>query len=541
MSVFSPTTQQALAIDYPKSMVITACPGSGKTTVIKEKIRNITGCLPEHKGVIAITFTRKASAELERRCKADGHDIKHSFFGTIDSFCLNEIIIPFLPKIWGGKLTECKVLKKLDSPYKYYLKEDFFGTPSIVNVNEDAGYKRLYDEGMLWMSSFAALSLKILNESPAAQRYIKARYSHIFIDEYQDSSLSQHQLFLKINEIGLCSIAVGDVWQSIYEFRGGNAELLLDLVRDKSIFEHFEINLNHRCHSSIINYASRLLDSNFVLLPSESINVYRKRLPGNLKDVSMTLSLWISKWLNVGQWGVDQASQIAIFARKEQSLLLLCSGLTSNFRVYIDTPLDKLGTECSDLYKDLLAYRYKAIGTAQELINKVFDGLIMNDNHQFSLRKKIKILRSNLTDVELINYFHEIAGMLNIQFTESNDNAVLEIISDSMYLKQFMPLDKNEVQVMTLHKSKGLEFKIVLHLDMDEWSFPYRLVNEVDRNIALYPSLPQEINLHYVGITRAEKCCVLINAELRQNSTGAFKKSEASYFFKLPQLEGLYR
>nr|WP_265349481.1 UvrD-helicase domain-containing protein [Enterobacter hormaechei] len=71
MSVFSPTTQQALAIDYPKSMVITACPGSGKTTVIKEKIRNITGCLPEHKGVIAITFTRKASAELERRCKAD--------------------------------------------------------------------------------------------------------------------------------------------------------------------------------------------------------------------------------------------------------------------------------------------------------------------------------------------------------------------------------------------------------------------------------------------------------------------------------------
>ncbi|HCD8149337.1 TPA: UvrD-helicase domain-containing protein, partial [Enterobacter hormaechei] len=246
MSVFSPTTQQASAIDYPKSMVITACPGSGKTTVIKEKIRNITGCLPEHKGVIAITFTRKASAELERRCKADGHDIKHSFFGTIDSFCLNEIIIPFLPKIWGGKPTECKVLKKLDSPYKYYLKDDFFGTPSIVNVNEDAGYKRLYDEGMLWMSSFAALSLKILNESPAAQRYIKARYSHIFIDEYQDSSLSQHQLFLKINEIGLCSIAVGDVWQSIYEFRGGNAELLLDLVRDKSIFEHFEINLNHR-------------------------------------------------------------------------------------------------------------------------------------------------------------------------------------------------------------------------------------------------------------------------------------------------------
>jgi DNA helicase-2/ATP-dependent DNA helicase PcrA len=278
-----------------------------------------------------------------------------------------------------------------------------------------------------------------------------------------------------------------------------------------------------------------------VLLQSESINVYRKRLSGNLKDVSMTISSWISKWLNEGRWGLEQANQIAIFARKEQSLLLLCSGLTSNFRVYIDTPLDKLGTECSDLYKDLLAYRYKATGTAQELINRVFDGLIINDNHQFVLRKKIKTLRGKLTDEELINKLHEIAEMLNIQFTKPNDSAVLEIISDDIFLKQFMPLDKNEVQVMTLHKSKGLEFKIVLHLDLDEWSFPYRLVNEVDRNTALYPSLLQETNLHYVGITRAEECCVLINTELRQNSTGAFKKSEASYFFKLPQLEDLYR
>lgn len=49
----------------------------------------------------------------------------------------------------GGKPTECKVLKRLESPYKHYLKEEFIGTPSVVNVNEDSGYKKLYDEGML--------------------------------------------------------------------------------------------------------------------------------------------------------------------------------------------------------------------------------------------------------------------------------------------------------------------------------------------------------------------------------------------------------
>ncbi|TMO90504.1 ATP-dependent helicase, partial [Pseudoalteromonas ruthenica] len=53
MSNFKPTYQQRAAIDYEKSMVVTACPGSGKTTVMKEKIRGITPELPSHKGVIA--------------------------------------------------------------------------------------------------------------------------------------------------------------------------------------------------------------------------------------------------------------------------------------------------------------------------------------------------------------------------------------------------------------------------------------------------------------------------------------------------------
>ncbi|KNC92266.1 UvrD-helicase domain-containing protein [Trabulsiella odontotermitis] len=540
MSTFSPTPQQTLAIDYTESMVITACPGSGKTTVIKEKIRNITDGLPEHKGVIAITFTRKASSELERRCKADGHDVKNSFFGTIDSFCLNDIIIPFLSRIWGGKPRECKVLKKLESPFNHFIEKNFSGTPSITNINEDPGYKKLYDEGILWMGSFSALALKIINESPAAKRYIKARYSHIFIDEYQDSSLSQHELFLRINELGLCSIAVGDVWQSIYEFRGGNSELLLELVSNTECFKHFEINFNHRCHPSISNYASRLLDPSYILLPADEIRIFRRRLDGNLKDAAVTISPWISGWLSSGEWKLEKANQIAILARKEKSLILFCSGLNLNFRLYVDTPLDKIGTDCSDLYKDLLAYKYGSISTAQEFINKVFDGVIVDDNTMFLLRKKIKAIRNELKNEDLIHMFHDIADILGINSTEHIDGALIRTISDDILVKQFKPLDDNEIQVMTLHKSKGLEFKLVFHLDLDEWSFPYREYNSEDRHTALYPTLQQEINLHYVGITRAENCCILINSSLRQNASGNFKNADESYFFKLPQLDNLY-
>lgn len=69
MAIFNPTPQQQAAIDCPNSIVVTACPGSGKTTVMSEKIRLVTASQPGHKGVIAITFTRKASEELKKRCK----------------------------------------------------------------------------------------------------------------------------------------------------------------------------------------------------------------------------------------------------------------------------------------------------------------------------------------------------------------------------------------------------------------------------------------------------------------------------------------
>ena len=63
------TDQQATAIEYSGNMVITACPGSGKTTVIAEKIRTIVTRLEPYQGVIAITFTKKASQEIRKRCR----------------------------------------------------------------------------------------------------------------------------------------------------------------------------------------------------------------------------------------------------------------------------------------------------------------------------------------------------------------------------------------------------------------------------------------------------------------------------------------
>lgn len=534
MSNFTPTDQQRAAIDYEKSMVITACPGSGKTTVMKEKIRGITPELPTHKGVIAITFTKKASEELKRRCNENAHNTKRSFFGTIDSFCLKELILPFLGRIWGGDPSGCKIVKKLDSHQKLFFSSEY-KSPTLADLNADAGFKTLYDANILWMSSFAALSLEIINNSISAQRYIKARYSHVFIDEYQDSSKPQHEIFIKLFELGLIATAVGDVDQSIYRFRGSEPKFLSELISDTAKFNHFNLDVNHRCHPSIVNYASRILEANCQLIPHDDICVYRRLIEGNLKSAGETLTSWISGWLKDGT--VEHASDIAILAKKSNSLIELSSGFELEHRLYADTPLNDVGTECADIYSDLLLYKNKAIGTAQDIIEKYYPQLSPYNSAELrSTLKAIKAEEELEPFIERCNYFISLMGINDV---ESESDAIRLIWSAPTLIKLFKPVAKDEVQFMTLHKSKGLEFKIVIHFDLEEWSFPYREMGQTWDDV-IYPSIEEDTNLHYVGITRAEKACILIRTSLRRNAMGEYKNSRPSYFLGLPQLEGLY-
>ncbi|ELJ8822143.1 UvrD-helicase domain-containing protein [Vibrio cholerae] len=539
MSGFQPTPQQQVAIDFDGSMVITACPGSGKTTVMTEKIRKVTPCLPDHKGVIAITFTKKASQELKQRCKHNAYDMKQSFFGTIDSFCLKELILPFVSRLWGGQPLECKVIKRLQEPYSLFLNKQY-RSPTVDNILNDDGFKRLYESGFLWMNSFSALALHVLNQSIAAQRYIKAKYSHVFIDEYQDSSEAQHQLFMKLFELGLTATAVGDTSQSVYEFRGGNPDLLNSLVYDKNNFEHYEININHRCHPSIVNYASRLLNPNFQLAQCEQMYIFRRTITGNLTNAAQEITGWISDWISKNEWGITKPSDIAILAKQERSLRLLTHGLNIDYRIYSDNPLDEIGSDCSDFYSHLLAFKYGAIPNIQELIDNQFDLFITEDKNLYSIRRAVKAIREIDQVEKLVIKFHELASLVGIDDTETSDNAVREILQKQELIKQFTPLNDSEIQVMTLHKSKGLEFKVVFHFDLEEWSLPFQQVENNDWDNPIYPSLRQDINLHYVGITRAENCCILINVTQRQNRNGGFSQSNPSYFLRLPQLEGLY-
>lgn len=84
--LIEPSDEQLRIIEKQGNLVITAKPGSGKTFTVVEKIKFISKKLLDFQGVIAISFTRKASQELKIRCKRKGIESKSNFWGQLTSF-----------------------------------------------------------------------------------------------------------------------------------------------------------------------------------------------------------------------------------------------------------------------------------------------------------------------------------------------------------------------------------------------------------------------------------------------------------------------
>ncbi|WP_227556761.1 DUF2950 family protein [Acinetobacter junii] len=85
-------------------------------------------------------------------------------------------------------------------------------------------------------------------------------------------------------------------------------------------------------------------------------------------------------------------------------------------------------------------------------------------------------------------------------------------------------MDRNDLQLMTIYKAKGLEFKIVIHIGMEQWTFPSK--SKDSNQNWVFKDASGDKNLHYVAITRAEKICYLVSMSKRVT------KSDDKYYEK---------
>ena len=90
------TDEQKDAVTCPNSLLLTACPGSGKTRVLTHKVAYELSMIDNPKQfVVALTFTHRATDEIKERIDRLNIETEQLWAGTIHSFCLDWIIRPY--------------------------------------------------------------------------------------------------------------------------------------------------------------------------------------------------------------------------------------------------------------------------------------------------------------------------------------------------------------------------------------------------------------------------------------------------------------
>lgn len=540
-----PTDIQRDIICNPGNTVVLASPGSGKTFIMSEKIRRILegGDLPDYQGVIALSYTRKASANLKRRTLTKGTNSGNSYFGTIDSFCLTQIVLPFGKYVFGNSLREVVPLfvqdlkedRKIDFEWidKFHPEYESIETATWDNL------KQLYVDGYVLIESLELLALHIIRHSIACRRYLSARYCYVFIDEYQDADCYTDGVFRELIGMGMIGVAVGDANQSIFGFSHKVSKYLKNL-RNEPSFTYYAINENHRCSVPIINYSNRLLDRNSTILTTDKEGVYLLHIDGAEERAAEVISACISELCN--QHCERTLSDIAVLVRNSRTLQILDESLTIPHRVLETTILEMDMNLRSRLYSQLLTYYFDSKMPFLQVIDEYVD----YGNLPLSIRQRLLELEHRVKEVpednimSLCEPFVAIANLLLPHSKDSGPNAKLEIVlaNEKLY-SMYRPINDNEIVLMTLHKSKGLEFEIVFHMNLNEWELPNQKVENRDFNNPIYYDFEQDLNLHYVGITRAKSQCFLITTSYRTNKNGETKRTKPSVFLNMNCLESL--
>lgn len=271
--------------------VVLAGPGSGKTKTLTIKLaRLLAEDIAAPRGIACITYNNECARELENRLEALGIEPgKRIFIGTVHSFSLTQIVLPYA-KVAGMGLPDefcvatrterARALERAfnrtiggpDNPQGWDFRMGNYRR-SILNRNSeewrtsDPALARLIEAfeeelramGRIDFDDMPLLAVRALRQHEWLQRAILAKYPVLVVDEYQDLGRALHRMVMGLCfSAGMRLFAVGDADQSIYGFTGAHPELLQQLSERDDV-ERVHLRLNYRCGSRIVTASSYAL------------------------------------------------------------------------------------------------------------------------------------------------------------------------------------------------------------------------------------------------------------------------------------------
>lgn len=519
-----PTSEQSQIINFQDNTVVIAGPGSGKTYTIVQKIIKILDNIEDYQGVIAISYTRKAAEELKKRVKKINVSDANSFFGTIDSFILSDIIYKFSTQFTGSsvdyEIITIEKLIKIDDKYKW------LSNLTIDNLNKNTiNIEALLSDGYIPLEIITEIGLFIMENVSQCKKYFLAKYTHIIIDEYQDCDIAKHKFFSILVEWGLIGIAVGDPNQSIYAFSQKYSKYLMKLEKLQS-FKTFELTINHRSHHSIINFSDLIIDRPLSFPEEEIDRIFLSKTSGDEKDL-LNMIYYEIELIKRKYKILDK--DIAFLCRSGHTAERLHRHWKGKSKLLTRTKFSTQNTSNSSLIDDLVRVLLNHQDEKIAVVD-VMEFFYIENNFRNTKLIHNFLESGNLEIEKIIEYINEMCLLVSQKGLQENEIRLLkDILTDEDELLKYTETADDEINIITIHSSKGMEFDCVFIFDMYQWVISdNRFSNMREERYKEY--VEQNWNLFYVAVSRAKEVVFIMNGDIRYNAGGKIRDASPSNF-----------
>lgn len=513
------------ARERDRSLALTAGPGAGKTEMLAQRADFLlrTGTCRYPKRILAISFKVDASSNLKERVKRRcGSDLAVRFDSYTFHAFAKRIIDRFRPILTGRDA--------LDVGYKI--------------VDRKVRLSPLEVE----FADLVPLAITILQKSAMARNAIRQTYSDVFLDEFQDCTNLQYDLLkLAFQGSSIRLTAVGDTKQKIMGWAGAMDGIFQAFVTD---FAATPLNMyrNFRSKPRLLclqNEIIRRLDPSSVMpdaqLAGDEGEIFAWHFEDSRKEADYLADL-IAGWIKTEQL---VPSEIAVLIRNQLDLYadhLMAALEARGIPFRNEQQMQDITVEpAARLIVDYLSclYGQREPKAWIRLMNQLipFADEEIQSNARKDLDRLVKQQRKEIAIAELIDegstgwwervrvFLRQVGvdTLVSLSPDYESHARLKDVIHDTQVrieelLKQEPDLpkalmrfsDDQAVRILTIHKSKGLEFDSVIILAVETEIF----FGNQDENRCAY----------FVGVSRAKRRLILTHADQRERPEGHTKR-----------------
>ena len=442
----------------------------------------------------------------------------------------------------------------------------------LISENEKIAVKIYYEyekilkrNNTLDFDDLLKKPVELFNSNKEVLEKYQDKFKYILIDEYQDTNEVQYKLVKLLSKKYLNLFVVGDPSQSIYAFRGANYQNILNFEKDFKGCTVIKLPQNYRSTQTILDAANEVISHNkqrkdldlfsdlgqgvkIKYIRTFNDSMENKRVVDEIQKLYeegySRKDMAIFYRTNAQSRSIEDAlvkanipykvfGSFYFYKRKEIKDLLAYLKLIANpsddvsLERVINEPKRKIGDKTIENLREkarsLNISMFEAIDSGKELefknlilnlieiskdtsitglIDKTLELSKMKETYENDKSLESDIRLENLMEFRSVSETYEKeTGNVNL----SDFLMEVSLVSDAAEYS----LDSDAVTLMTVHSAKGLEFKVVFIIGLEENIMPI--------SKALYDDeeLEEERRLMYVAITRAKEKLYLLNAGRR--------------------------